>query len=82
MFYVYILRSIQDPSQIYVGCTNNLEERMAAHNNGKSFHTAKYIPWKLDFYAAFKTKELAFKFENYLKTPNGKQLSKRHFLIS
>ena len=81
MFYVYILKSI-NTDNIYVGCTNNVKERLKVHNEGKSFHTSKYRPWKLEFYSAFKTKELAFEFEKYLKTPNGKQMAKKHFLGS
>ncbi len=82
MFYVYILRSINNPEQTYIGCTNNLKERINTHNNGKSIHTNRYKPWTLEFYSAFKTKEMAFKFEQYLKTPNGEQLTRKHFLLS
>ena len=82
MFYVYIIRSISNPEQIYIGCTNNLKSRLDTHNSGKVFHTSKYKSWYLEFYSAFKTAELAFAFENYLKTPNGKQLARRHFLVN
>jgi putative endonuclease len=80
MYFVYILRSCNFPDQLYIGCTNNLKNRIKQHNNGNSLHTKKYLPWNIDFYIAFKNQELAFNFESYLKTPNGKQLLKKHFI--
>ncbi|MBP7854852.1 GIY-YIG nuclease family protein, partial [Candidatus Babeliales bacterium] len=38
MFYVYILQSLHFPNQSYVGYTNNLSKRLAAHNAGYSTH--------------------------------------------
>jgi predicted GIY-YIG superfamily endonuclease len=35
MRYVYLLESMQDPEQFYVGSTNDLPRRLAEHNNGK-----------------------------------------------
>jgi putative endonuclease len=40
---------------------------------------AKHLPWKLKFYAAFETVELAQRFEQYLKSGSGHAFSKRHF---
>jgi putative endonuclease len=45
MFYVYLLQSIADPKQRYIGFTNDLKKRLAAHNNGESSHTRKFAPW-------------------------------------
>ena len=47
MFYVYLIRSISFPDQVYVGTTENLKKRLEAHNAGGSVHTAKYKPWEL-----------------------------------
>ncbi|WP_442899801.1 GIY-YIG nuclease family protein [Geomonas sp. RF6] len=47
MKYVYLLQSISNPSQRYVGLTSDLKNRLAAHNAGQSPHTSKYRPWKI-----------------------------------
>jgi len=44
-FYVYILRSETNPERHYVGFTENLEQRLRAHNHGRCPHTAKVKPW-------------------------------------
>jgi predicted GIY-YIG superfamily endonuclease len=44
MWYVYIIRSVLVPEQEYTGATADLRQRIAAHNAGKSTHTAKYKP--------------------------------------
>ena len=33
MYYVYLLRSIPNPDQTYVGFSENLKARLTAHNN-------------------------------------------------
>ena len=72
MYYVYLLRSVQEPHHTYVGCTSNLRCRLATHNEGGSPHTARYGPWRLSTYVAFSSKGRALQFENYLKTHSGK----------
>ena len=71
MFYVYMLRSIPYPDQTYIGFTENLKSRLAAHNNGQSPHTSKYKPWELITYTAFKERSKALSFEKYLKSHSG-----------
>jgi len=44
MYYVYLLRSQSAPAQVYTGFTENLRQRLAEHNSGKSPHTAQYTP--------------------------------------
>ena len=82
MFYVYILRSIDHPKQIYVGSTHDLRTRLAQHNAGKSIHTNKFKPWELAVYVAFPDGELAGRFEKYLKTGSGRAFTVRHLGIS
>lgn len=53
MHYVYILKSILEPSKTYIGYISNLKQRLADHNSGKSYQTSKYKPWKIDFYCVF-----------------------------
>ena len=53
MKYVYLLQSIDCPEETYVGLTDDLRSRLAAHNAGQSAHTAKFKPWRLVSYLGF-----------------------------
>lgn len=46
--------------------------RLEQHNSGTSFHTKKYGPWELIFYAVFQNKLKAIEFEKYLKSHSGR----------
>lgn len=78
MHYVHILRSIAHPDQTYLGSTSDLKKRLADHNAGKSIHTNKFKPWTLEAYVALPHKELADKFEKYLKSGSGRAFTARH----
>lgn len=71
MFYVYILRSQAAPKQVYTGFTEDLRQRLADHNEGRSTHTKKFMPWALETYVGFADREQALAFERYLKTASG-----------
>ena len=71
MFYVYILKSLSSSEQVYVGFSKNLKQRIEDHNSGKSLHTKKFKPWKLETYLAFDEESRARDFEKYLKTASG-----------
>ena len=45
-FSVYILESLKDGTY-YVGSTNNLEDRLKRHNDGRVAYTKSKRPWKL-----------------------------------
>ena len=77
MYYVYLLRSEADADQTYVGYTENLKQRLAAHNAGGSSHTGKYRPWRLVAYHAFKAKPRALAFERYLKSHSGQAFARK-----
>ncbi len=77
MNYVYLIRSIRFPDQIYIGQTSDLKLRIKKHNEKGSIHTAKYIPWKLVTYIAFSDKNKALKFEHYLKSGSGRSFAKK-----
>jgi putative endonuclease len=77
IWYVYIIRSVADPEQEYVGASENLKQRLADHNAGKSTHTAKFMPWELLWYSAFPDKSMALAFEKYLKSHSGRAFSKK-----
>jgi putative endonuclease len=76
---VYLLQSIKNPRQNYVGITGNLRNRMKDHNSGKSSHTSKYKPWELKIAVRFKDDFKAQDFERYLKSGSGRAFAKRHF---
>jgi predicted GIY-YIG superfamily endonuclease len=77
MNYVYFLKSISFPKQIYVGLTDDMRARLAAHNAGQSPHTAKFKPWRLVTYIAFSDKAKAVAFERYLKTASGRAFANK-----
>lgn len=79
MPYVYLLQSMQDPEQFYVGSTNDLPRRLAEHNNGKGRHTSKFAPWNYIVALRFADEAKASAFEEYLKTGSGRAFAKRHF---
>ena len=77
MFYVYMLRSLSDPQQTYIGFTDDLKQRLQVHNHGGSKHTAKFRPWELISYQAFSNRERALAFERYLKSGSGKAFARK-----
>jgi len=80
MFYVYIIRSKTWPDRTYVGYTEDLNQRLATHNQGGSPHTAKFVPWQVIFYCAFLAKAKALAFEHYLKSHSGKAFASKRLL--
>ena len=80
MYFVYFLKSLKNQHQTYVGYTTDIESRLKTHNAGGSIRTAKYRPWELMMYIAFKEVDEARAFEAYLKTPSGKGFVLRRLL--
>ncbi len=78
MHCVYLIRSEPDPSQTYIGLTEDLKKRLASHNAGANKHTSKFKPWKIECYTAFVSKDRAADFEQYLKHGSGHAFAKRH----
>ncbi len=79
MYYVYLLRSINNPSKTYVGYTTNLKQRLETHNSGGSIHTKHDRPWKLVVFLGFDTEAKAKSFERYIKVGSGYAFAKRRF---
>lgn len=77
MYYVY---SLECHDGYYVGCTDNLEERLKRHKKGQVPATAIRLPVKLDFYFAVQDKYKAFEFEKYLKSGSGRAFVKKHLV--
>jgi len=80
MRYVYILRSVGEPGQTYVGVTGDLKRRLRQHNSGQSEYTRDFRPWKLETYIAFSNPEKAKRFERYLKMGGGWRFAKRRLI--
>ncbi|MBN1804598.1 MAG: GIY-YIG nuclease family protein [Sedimentisphaerales bacterium] len=76
-YYVYILRSVNNPGRYYTGFTEDLDARLKEHNQGKCTHTSKYVPWEIKTFVGFKNHEKAIEFEKYLKTSSGRALAKK-----
>jgi len=80
-YFVYTLKSQRDSKQVYIGYTTNLENRMEDHQNLKaSAYTRQYAPWGLATYTVFKNKNLAQKYEIYLKSQSGRAFLKKRLI--
>ena len=80
MYYVYLIRSIKDPENTYIGHTKNIANRLSEHNMGKSAHTSKHKPWKLISCIAVESKEQSIALERYLKSGAGRNFAKKYLL--
>ena len=76
MQYVYILKSKVD-GEIYIGCTNDLKNRLGLHNSKKVRSTSKRVPFILIYYEGFLNKSDAFERERFLKTGWGRSHLKK-----
>ena len=77
MYYVY---SLKCKDGYYVGCTDDLKERIMRHQKGHVPATVGRLPIELEFYVAIKEKYQAFEFEKYLKSGSGRAFIKRHLV--
>ena len=75
MFYAYVLRSVAK-GILYKGSTENLERRLAQHNEGMVNFTSKYMPWELVYFETFQTRSEALIREKFFKTGKGRELIK------
>ena len=72
MFYVYAISSLNH-NYIYVGMTQDLNNRIKRHNDGRERTTKFYKPYKLIFYEICKTRIQARQKEVYWKSGVGKE---------
>ncbi|MCK5688865.1 GIY-YIG nuclease family protein [Myxococcota bacterium] len=77
MHFVYLLKSLKEPKQRYIGLTEDVSKRLEAHNYGQSRHTSKYKPWEIVTVIEFKDKKKAADFETYLKSGSGRAFANR-----
>jgi putative endonuclease len=77
MKYVYLIESINNQGETYIGLTDDLRSRLLAHNAGRSPHTSKYRPWRVVTYIAFSDEQKAVDFERYLKSSSGRAFANK-----
>ena len=66
MVFVYILEAVVN-KRYYIGQTENLEERVKKHNEGRNRSTKPYRPWQLKWFRGYDTRSEAIKVERRLK---------------
>ena len=71
MYYVYLLESIDTKKSYYLGSTTDLRRRLIEHNSNRGCITTKNKKWKLIYYEAYLTLELAKEREKILKRNRG-----------
>jgi putative endonuclease len=65
-YFVYILKSMKDDSY-HVGSTNDLENRLKRHNEGRARYTKSKRPWELVYYEEHPDRSSAMKREYAIK---------------
>jgi putative endonuclease len=68
-------------NKTYIGCTEDLRSRIERHNKGFVPATKARLPVTIIAYFAFRGKYVAFSFEKYLKSGNGRAFMKKHIFI-
>ena len=64
-YFVYILKC--NDKTLYVGQTDNIDQRIAQHNDGLVTYTSKKLPVKLVYLESFQDRKTAFLLEQKLK---------------
>lgn len=78
MYYVYSLKCADG---YYVGCTDDLDQRLERHKRGSVRATANRLPVELVFFVAMSDKYKAFELEKYFKSGSGRAFIKKHLTI-
>ena len=66
MFFTYVIRS-EKTNQLYIGQTNDLDDRLLRHNSNRNKWTKNKGPWFLIFSRTFDTRSEAVQLERKLK---------------
>ena len=72
LYYTYILQS-EKTGGLYIGSTNNLEDRLTRHNGDQNEYTKGKGPWKLFYSVTFATRSEAVQLELFLKSKKSKK---------
>lgn len=65
-------------SKSYIGCAEDLKERIFRHENGYVPATKNRLPITLISYFVFSNKYTAYNFEKYLKSGSGRAFMRKH----
>ena len=66
MYFVYVLRS-ERTGRLYVGQTENVEDRVRRHNSGTQLSTKAHLPWQLVRVERFESRAEACRREREIK---------------
>ena len=69
-YYLYILKSLVDNNS-YVGITQNIQKRLAYHNEGRVNSTKHRVPFKMIYTEEYSLRKEAREREKYLKSYKG-----------
>ena len=78
MWVVYILKC--SDNTYYVGCTEDINERLDRHKKGQVQYTSTRLPIELAHHSIFPDKYKAYDFEKYLKSGSGRAFAKKRLL--
>ncbi|MEJ2285074.1 MAG: GIY-YIG nuclease family protein [Desulfobacterales bacterium] len=70
--FVYIIQSSADGTY-YVGSTQDVDNRLKRHNQGRSQYTKPKRPWNLVYFEEYSNKSDAIKRENSIKRRKNKR---------
>ncbi len=72
VYFVYILQSEKDGSY-YIGHTEDLEDRLNRHNQGRSSYTKSRAPWRLIYHEVYGSRVEAMRRENEIKRTKSRE---------
>jgi putative endonuclease len=72
MITVYVLFS-PSHGRFYRGITNDVQRRLAEHNAGRVYATARYVPWEMILQESFEDHASARAREKYLQSAAGRR---------
>jgi len=75
-YWVYILRS-ESTGQYYVGHTNDLDDRLRRHNEGRTEVNKGRGPWQLLYQEGFPTRQAAVARERAIKRQKSRRFIER-----
>ena len=78
-WHVYIIRSLKTDFT-YIGSTNNVQRRLAEHNEGIVQSTKAFRPFEVVAYVTVMSESRARSLERYFKTGSGKAVLRKRIL--
>ena len=67
MLHLYVLINVAPKARHYIGITDNLAARLAAHNSGRVRSTKPYRPWRMVYTEEYASRTEARRRELFLK---------------